>query len=99
VSNRRRLRGAAENRPAERCSSCSRRIGKTADALRLRTGQVVCPACRQHGEVPRLPCGHYALPGSFTASNSDGSNMQCVQCSPYADRFGAMRYGLAERST
>lgn len=95
MSNRRKLKSGA---PKERCSFCRRGVGKLDSALRLRTGQIVCPACQQRGELPRLPCGHIALPGSFMISDSDdGSNRQCVQCSPHAGQFGAEKFGLAPR--
>jgi predicted RNA-binding Zn-ribbon protein involved in translation (DUF1610 family) len=94
VSNRRKLKGA-DATPAERCTSCGRRISATADALRLRTGQVICPRCRQFGEIPRLSCGHYALPGTLVSSDSeDHSTMQCPQCSPVAGKFGGAKFGL-----
>ena len=84
--------------PAERCTSCGRRIGAHADALRLRTGQVICPRCRQHGELPRLSCGHVALPGTFISSDSeDHSTVQCPRCSPAAGKFGNTRFGMAPR--
>lgn len=98
MSNKRRVRGAAASRPAERCTFCSRRIGKLADALRLRTGQVACPRCRQGGELPRLACGHVALPGTLMLSDSTEDNYQCPQCSPAnAARFGSQRFGMAPR--
>ena len=97
MSNRRRLK-VADAGPVERCTSCGRRIGAHADALRLRTGQVICPRCRQRGELPRLSCGHYALPGTFISTDSDDrSTVQCPQCSPVAARYGNLRLGLAER--
>jgi hypothetical protein len=66
------------------------------DALRLRTGQVACPRCRQGGELPRLPCGHVALPGSLIVTDSeDGSNYQCAQCAPQAAKYGNQRLGMA----
>jgi len=97
VSNRRRLKVAGAE-PAERCTSCGHRIGKNADALRLRTGQVICPRCRQYGDIPRLSCGHYSLPGSLVITDSDDyGNMQCAQCSPHVEQAGNMRLGLAGR--
>jgi hypothetical protein len=94
MSNRRKLPGNRGDRA--RCSFCSRRIGANDDVLRLRTGQIACPRCRQHGKLAQLPCGHYSLPGAFTISDSDdGSNHQCTQCSPHTGLFGAARYGLA----
>ena len=82
MSNKRKLK-AAGAALAERCTSCGRRIGATADALRLRTGQVICPRCRQFGEIPRLSCGHYSLPGSSVVRNAGGNNdVRCPQCAP-----------------
>jgi predicted RNA-binding Zn-ribbon protein involved in translation (DUF1610 family) len=97
VSNKRKLKLAGAE-PAERCTSCGHRIGKNADALRLRTGQVICPRCRQFGEIPRLSCGHYALPGTLVSTDSeDHSTMQCPQCSPVAGKFSGAKFGLARR--
>lgn len=97
MSNRRKLKGA-DATPAERCTSCGRRIGATADALRLRTGQVVCPRCRQYGGLTRLACGHYSLPGSLVTTDSeDHGNTQCMQCSPHTGKAGNLRLGLAPR--
>ena len=97
MSNRRKLK-SADAGPVERCTSCGHRIGAHADALRLRTGQVICPRCREHGGLPRLSCGHYALPGTLVSSDSeDHSTMQCPQCSPVAGRFGGLKFGLARR--
>jgi hypothetical protein len=97
MSNKRRLRGAAAQRPAERCSFCSRRIGANTDALRLRTGQVVCPACQQGGELPRLACGHMSLPGSLMVADGSPDQFQCAQCSSSAGQFGNARLGLSRR--
>jgi predicted RNA-binding Zn-ribbon protein involved in translation (DUF1610 family) len=97
MSNKRKLK-VADAGTAERCTSCGRRIGANADALRLRTGQVICPRCRQNGELPRLACGHYALPGTLVSSDSDDlSTMQCPRCSPVAGKFGNGRFGLPQR--
>jgi hypothetical protein len=61
----------------------------------LRTGQVICPKCRQFGEIPRLACGHYALPGQLVSTDSDDhSTKQCVACSPVAVQFGNAKFGL-----
>ena len=97
MSNRRRLRGPGAARSAERCTTagCGRRIGANDNALRLRTGQVICPRCQQHGELPRLPCGHVALPGTLMVSDSTDGNMQCPQCSPHAAWYGNQRLGMA----
>lgn len=58
---------------------------------------MICPRCRQHGGLPRLSCGHYALPGSLMVTDSeDGSNYQCPQCSPLAGLYGNQRLGLAQ---
>jgi predicted RNA-binding Zn-ribbon protein involved in translation (DUF1610 family) len=97
VSNTRKLRGAAASRSAERCTSCRRRIGAGMDVLRLRTGQVICPRCQQSGSLPRLPCGHVALPGTLMTSDSTEGNYQCPKCSPHAARFGNLRLGMAPR--
>ena len=97
MSNKRKLK-VADAGTAERCTSCGRRVGAHADALRLRTGQVICPRCRQNGELPRLTCGHYALPGTLVSSDSDDlSTMQCPRCSPVAGKFGSARFGLPQR--
>lgn len=97
MSNRRKLKGADAG-PAERCTSCGHRIGAKADALRLRTGQVICPRCRQYGDLPRASCGHYVLPGQLISSDSDDhSTMQCPACSPVSEKFGAAKFGLAPR--
>lgn len=100
MSNKRRLRGAAASRSAERCSFCSRRIGANMDVLRLRTGQVACPACRQGGELARCPaCGRACLPGSLVIRNEGGNNdVRCPACAPGAAALaGNMRLGMAPR--
>ena len=54
-----------------------------ADALRLRTGQVICPRCRQHGSLPRLACGHVVPTGSFVVRNVGGQGeLRCPTCEP-----------------
>lgn len=55
------------------------------DVLRLRTGQVICPRCRQHGEIPRLACGHMVPAGNFVVRNVNGMNdLRCSLCEPEA---------------
>ena len=95
MSNKRKLKSDGAG-PVERCTSCGRRIGKNDDALRVRTGQVICPRCRQYGDIPRLPCGHYALPGSFVVRNEGGNNdIRCAQCGQDGTALaGNMRLGL-----
>lgn len=97
MSNRRRLRG--EIRERDRCSHCGHRVGRNADALRLRTGRTVCPRCRQSGSLPRLACGHVALPGSFVVVNQDGTGAyRCARCAPEAAAAaGNLRLGMAPR--
>ena len=100
MSNRRKLRRAASSRPAERCSGCGHRIGKLQDALRIRTGQVFCPRCRQTGEHMRCPgCGRAVLPGSFIVRNAGGYNdVRCPACAPDdAANAGIMLLGMAPR--
>lgn len=89
----------------ERCSvpECRRRIGKLDRALRLRTGQVVCPACQQNGtDLPRCPsCGAYCLPGSYVVRDA-GQGRQDVRCPACAPEDaimspGSKRTGLAPR--
>lgn len=97
MSNRRRLK-AAGSVPAERCTSCGHRIGRLDGALRLRTGQVICPRCRQHGTPQRLSCGHYVPPGSLMINdNGDGKTYRCVRCSPEAAQFGSARLGMGSQ--
>ncbi len=69
------------------------------DVLRVRTGQVICPRCRQYGAVPRLACGHYALPGSFVVRNEGGDNdVRCTQCArDSAALAGNARFGMGAR--
>ena len=99
MSNRRRLRGAAAVKVRDRCSGCGGRVGKLADALRLRTGQVICPRCRQSGQLPRAGCGHIVLPGSFTVVNDGGDGgSRCPACAPAAAAAaGIRRLGMAPR--
>lgn len=96
MSNRRRLKPSGPD-ARERCSACARRVGRLDDALRLRTGQVICPRCQQNGELPRLACGHVALPGTLMITDSTTDNFQCPQCSPVAAQYGNQRLGMGRR--
>lgn len=99
MSNRRKVRPDGTT-PAERCTSCGRRTGRyaVASVLRLRTGQVICPRCREHGGLQRMACGHVVTPGSLVINdNGDGSTYRCAQCSPEAAQFGNARLGLGRR--
>jgi len=98
VSNKRKLK-VADAGTVERCTSCTRRIGANVDALRLRTGQVICPRCRQYGGLERLSCGHTVLPGSFVVLNAGGDGKsRCPQCAPGDTAYaGNMRLGMAPR--
>lgn len=92
VSNKRKLKTDAG--PVERCTSCGRRIGKLAESLRLRTGQVICPRCQQYGELPRLSCGHVSLPGSYVVRNVGGMGEErCPVCAPEAAAEAAAEMG------
>jgi hypothetical protein len=82
----------------DRCSACGRRIGKLASALRLRTGQVICPRCQQSGGPANCPsCGRVTLPGSLIIINEGGNaDTRCPSCAPAAAAAaGNMRLGLA----
>ena len=99
MSNRRRIKAAGPD-TRERCSACGRRVGVLADALRLRTGQVICPACRQHGGPADCPsCGRVTLPGSLIIVNEGGNaDVRCPACAPEsAAAAGNLRLGLAQR--
>jgi len=70
------------------------------NALRLRTGQVICPRCQQHGQLASCPaCGRVVLPGSLIIRNEGGSNdIRCAGCVPAAAALaGNMRLGMAPR--
>jgi hypothetical protein len=100
VSNARRPRQARAAAVAarERCSACGHRIGALADVLRLRTGQVICPRCQQHGGPGNCPsCGRVTLPGSLIIRNEGGNNdARCPACAPdAAAAAGNLRLGLA----
>src|SRR6266567_5808915 len=96
MSNRRKLRGAGAA-PAERCTFCGRKAGSRA--LRLRTGQVACPRCTEHGSIRKMACGHYALPGAAVINVSgDGKTFVCAACSERSGELGNMRLGLGKRS-
>jgi hypothetical protein len=102
VSNKRKLKKPAGPDTRERCSvpRCGRRIGKLDDALRLRTGQVICPRCQQYGELARCPaCNTAVLPGSFIVSNAGGNaDVRCPACAPgEAVHAGNLRLGMAPR--
>ncbi|HXJ26526.1 MAG TPA: hypothetical protein VNH17_12535 [Streptosporangiaceae bacterium] len=99
MSNSRKPKQAGPD-TRERCSACGRRAGRLADVLRLRTGQVICPRCQQHGGPGRCPsCGRVTLPGSLVIRNEGGNNdIRCPACAPdAAARAGNLRLGMAPR--
>jgi len=99
VSNTRKAKRSGPD-TRERCTFCGHRIGRLDDALRLRTGQVACPHCRQGGQLGRCPaCRCAVLPGSLIIRNEGGNNdIRCPACVPDAAVLaGNMRLGMAPR--
>jgi hypothetical protein len=92
---RRKLKGSRA--PAERCTFCGGNARGTR-ALRLRTGQVACPRCQEHGGLQRLACGHYGVAGALKVVEcGDGKTFVCAACAADSGAFGLARLGLPKR--
>jgi hypothetical protein len=78
---------AAAKAALPRCCACGGRIGALRDRIELADRRLVCTRCVGNGVLlKKLPCGHWAMPGTMVISDSaDLSNFACIRCSPHAN--------------